>query len=216
MTKMAPSGSASVTSAPAFRSAGSSGSSRSSRARRPTTPCTTVVRSSPAAASSFIRAIGEGRTRSRSTMKGELFAMTGTIDVLRAIAEGRGPRQWIVALGYAGWGEGQLDEEMTRHGWFAAMPTPPFCSTRRPTNGGARRSRRRASIPACWRARPARPEGGAPERRLASLLVREVGGAPTASAAEAIPFSREGEKARRNGPALRFAFHRSSNSITSR
>jgi putative transcriptional regulator len=46
--------------------------------------------------------------------------MTGTIDVLRAIAEGRGPKQWIAALGYAGWGEGQLDEEMTRHGWFAA------------------------------------------------------------------------------------------------
>jgi len=51
---------------------------------------------------------------------GELFAMTGTMDVLKAIAEGRGPSQWIVALGYAGWGEGQLDEEMTRHGWFAA------------------------------------------------------------------------------------------------
>ena len=50
----------------------------------------------------------------------ELFAMTGTIDVLRAIAEGRGPSKWIVSLGYAGWGEGQLDEEMTRHGWFAA------------------------------------------------------------------------------------------------
>jgi putative transcriptional regulator len=56
--------------------------------------------------------------------KGELFAMTGTIDVLRAIAEGRGPKQWIVALGYAGWGEGQLDEEMTRHGWFAANADP--------------------------------------------------------------------------------------------
>src|ERR1044072_3837271 len=51
---------------------------------------------------------------------GPLFAMTGTIDILRAIAEGRGPRQWIAALGYAGWGEGQLDEEMTRHGWIAA------------------------------------------------------------------------------------------------
>ena len=51
---------------------------------------------------------------------GTLFAMTGTIDILRAIAEGRGPGSWIVALGYAGWGEGQLDEEMTRHGWFAA------------------------------------------------------------------------------------------------
>jgi putative transcriptional regulator len=52
--------------------------------------------------------------------QGEIFAMTGTIDVLRAIAEGRGPTRWMVALGYAGWGEGQLDEEMTRHGWFAA------------------------------------------------------------------------------------------------
>lgn len=52
---------------------------------------------------------------------GELFAMTGTIDILRAIAEGRGPSRWIVALGYAGWGEGQLEEEMTRHGWFAAQ-----------------------------------------------------------------------------------------------
>ena len=52
--------------------------------------------------------------------KGELFAMTGTIDVLKAIAEGRGPTRWIAALGYAGWGDGQLDEEMTRHGWFAA------------------------------------------------------------------------------------------------
>ena len=50
-----------------------------------------------------------------------LFAMTGTIDVLRAIAEGRGPAKWIAALGYAGWGEHQLDEEMTRHGWFAAQ-----------------------------------------------------------------------------------------------
>ncbi len=51
---------------------------------------------------------------------GAIFAMTGTIDVLKAIAEGRGPAQWIAALGYAGWEEGQLDEEMTRHGWFAA------------------------------------------------------------------------------------------------
>lgn len=50
---------------------------------------------------------------------GTTFGMTGTIDILKAIAEGKGPSQWIVALGYAGWGDGQLDEEMTRHGWFA-------------------------------------------------------------------------------------------------
>lgn len=47
------------------------------------------------------------------------WALSGTIDILRAIAEGKGPRRWLVALGYAGWGEGQLDEEMTRHGWFS-------------------------------------------------------------------------------------------------
>lgn len=52
--------------------------------------------------------------------KGALFAMTGTIDILRAIAEGKGPSQWIAALGYAGWDGGQLEGEMTRHGWFTA------------------------------------------------------------------------------------------------
>jgi putative transcriptional regulator len=51
---------------------------------------------------------------------GALCAMTGTIDVLRAISEGRGPAQWIIALGYAGWAGGQLEEEMTRPGWFTA------------------------------------------------------------------------------------------------
>jgi putative transcriptional regulator len=55
---------------------------------------------------------------------GALFAMTGTVDVLRAVAEGKGPSQWIAALGYAGWDGGQLEEEMTRHGWFAAAARP--------------------------------------------------------------------------------------------
>ena len=55
---------------------------------------------------------------------GPLYAMTGTIDVLKAIAGGSGPSRWLIALGYAGWGEGQLDEEMTRHGWFVAGGDP--------------------------------------------------------------------------------------------
>jgi putative transcriptional regulator len=46
--------------------------------------------------------------------------LSGTLDVLRAIAEGRGPKHWVFALGYAGWGAGQLDDEMKHHGWFAA------------------------------------------------------------------------------------------------
>lgn len=52
------------------------------------------------------------------------WALSGTLDVLRAIAAGKGPRQWQVALGYAGWGEGQLDAEMTRHGWLTVAADP--------------------------------------------------------------------------------------------
>lgn len=48
------------------------------------------------------------------------WSLSGTIDVLRAIAEGDGPTRWLVALGYAGWGAGQLEGELTRHGWLNA------------------------------------------------------------------------------------------------
>ena len=47
------------------------------------------------------------------------WALSGTVDVLRAIAGGTGPKRWLVALGYAGWGEGQLEGELTRPGWFS-------------------------------------------------------------------------------------------------
>ncbi len=46
------------------------------------------------------------------------WRLTSTLDVLRAIAEGRGPQKWLAALGYAGWSAGQLDDEMTANGWF--------------------------------------------------------------------------------------------------
>jgi len=47
------------------------------------------------------------------------WRLTSTLDILRALAEARGPTRWLAALGYAGWSAGQLDEEMARHGWFA-------------------------------------------------------------------------------------------------
>src|SRR3546814_10948460 len=41
----------------------------------------------------------------------EKLALTATVDVLKAIATGTGPRRHLLALGYAGWGPGQLDGE---------------------------------------------------------------------------------------------------------
>ena len=46
-------------------------------------------------------------------------ALTATIDVLRSIADGDGPRHSLLALGYAGWGAGQLDDEIQANGWLS-------------------------------------------------------------------------------------------------
>ena len=48
----------------------------------------------------------------------DAFALTATIDVLKAMAEGRGPRLSMLALGYAGWAPGQLDREIQENGWL--------------------------------------------------------------------------------------------------
>lgn len=46
------------------------------------------------------------------------YRLTSTLDVVEELAAGRGPADCILALGYAGWGPGQLEDEIQRNGWL--------------------------------------------------------------------------------------------------
>ena len=64
------------------------------------------------------------------------ICLTATLDILKAIAKGTGPESALLALGYAGWAPGQLDNEMQQNGWL-------HCPLRR---ADRRRCRRRDHV----------------------------------------------------------------------
>jgi putative transcriptional regulator len=62
------------------------------------------------------------------------FAMTATLDILEEFGQGGGPENAIMALGYAGWGPGQLESELASNGWLTCDATPELVFS--PDDGG--------------------------------------------------------------------------------
>ena len=72
----------------------------------------------------FVLHSGDYVSEQATLQVSERFGMTATLDVLEAIARGNGPDDALLALGYAGWGPGQLEDEILQNGWLTCEASP--------------------------------------------------------------------------------------------
>lgn len=64
------------------------------------------------------------RSKDSTLTVGNDYGMTGTLDILEDISQGLGPRKSILAMGYSGWGPGQLEGEIAQNGWLICDAVP--------------------------------------------------------------------------------------------
>ena len=66
----------------------------------------------------FVLHSGEYRSQLQTLDVTGALGMTATIDILEDLATGKGPERALLMLGYAGWGPGQVESEITMNGWL--------------------------------------------------------------------------------------------------
>ncbi len=72
----------------------------------------------------FVLHLDDSRQSSEPLIIPGGYVLTATKDILEDIGSGTGPDPYLFAVGYAGWGAGQLDSEIGQNGWLTAPATP--------------------------------------------------------------------------------------------
>jgi putative transcriptional regulator len=91
----------------------------------PSTPNIPVLYGGPVETGrGFVLHSGDYESSEATLPVSEDVSLTATLDILRAMADGRGPQHAIFALGYAGWTAGQIEDEIRRNGWIHCDSDP--------------------------------------------------------------------------------------------